>query len=164
MLFRSVPRSRPTALVTAGRDVVFGDVASTWDVAHAKRFTDPLRRALGNPPGVLHTYVTGAGPIQHDLDPVFSQDLRKGESIAIPIALAILLAVFGISFAVTIPFIFAGCTIMGALGLLYFVAQIASTPTYTTNLVQLIGLGIAVDYSLLVVYRFREEQIGRAHV
>ncbi|HEY3920500.1 MAG TPA: MMPL family transporter, partial [Gaiellaceae bacterium] len=88
---------------------------------------------------------------------VFSQDLTKGESIAIPIALLILLAVFGISFAVTIPFVFALCTIMGSLGILYGIAHLATAPTYTTNLIELIGLGIAVDYSLLIVYRFREE-------
>ena len=154
---RAVPSGKPTKLLTAGRNVVFGDVVSTLNVAQAKKYTEPLLKALGTPNDVAHTYVTGAGPIQHDLDPIFSQDLKKGEGIAIPIALLILLAVFGISFAVTIPFVFAACTIMGSLGILYGVAHIASTPTYTTNLIQLIGLGIAVDYSLLIVYRFREE-------
>ena len=153
----TVPTAKPTALLPAGTNVVFGDIVSTWNVAQAKKFTDPLLRALGTPAGVAHTYVTGAGPIQHDLDPIFSQDLKKGEGIAIPIALLILFAVFGISFAVTIPFVFALCTIMGSLGILYGVAHIAATPTYATNLIQLIGLGIAVDYSLLIVYRFREE-------
>src|SRR5207249_9692089 len=113
---KTVPTARPTSLLTAGPTVVFGDIVSTWNVAQAKKFTDPLLRALGTPPGVAHTYVTGAGPIQHDLDPIFSQDLKKGEGIAIPIALAILLAVFGLSFAVTIPLIFAACTITGSLG------------------------------------------------
>src|SRR5262249_49915666 len=152
-----VPSGKPTALNTAGSNVVFGDIVSTLNVAQAKKHTEPLLTALGTPPGVAHVYVTGAGPIQHDLDPIFSSDLKKGESIAIPIALAILLAVFGLSLAVTIPFVFAACTITGSLGILYGIAHIASTPTYTTNLIQLIGLGIAVDYSLLIVYRFREE-------
>jgi RND superfamily putative drug exporter len=154
---QAVPNGKPTTLNTAGTNVVFGDVVSTLDVAQAKKYTEPLLKALGTPRGVANTYVTGAGPIQHDLDPIFSQDLKKGEGIAIPIALAILLAVFGLSFAVTIPFIFAACAITGSLGVLYGIAHVASTPTYTTNLIQLIGLGIAVDYSLLVVYRFREE-------
>src|SRR5581483_3649876 len=153
---RGGPSGKPTKLNVAG-NVVFGDIVSTLDVAQAKQYTEPVLLALGRPPGVVHTYVTGAGPIQHDLDPIFSSDLRKGESIAIPIALAILLAVFGISFAVTIPFVFAACTITGSLGILYGIAQLASTPTSTTNLIELIGLGIAIDYSLLVVYRFREE-------
>ena len=154
---KAVPTAKPTQLLPAGTNVVFGDIVSRWNVAQAKKYTDPLLRALGTPSGVAHTYVTGAGPIQHDLDPIFNQDLKKGEGIAAPIALLILFAVFGISFAVTIPFVFALCSITGALGILYGVAHIAATPTYATNLIQLIGLGIAVDYSLLIVYRFREE-------
>ena len=101
--------------------------------------------------------MTGAASIQRELDPIFNEDLKKGESIAIPIALLVLLLVFGLSASVTIPFIFAACTITGTLGIMYGVVHLAETPTYVTNLVQLIGLGIAVDYWLLIVYRFREE-------
>ena len=138
--------------------VVYGDIDSTLDLAQAKGYTERCSRALGRPPGVEHVYVTGAAAIQHDLDPVFNRDLKHGElEIAVPIALLVLLAVFGLSWAVTIPLIFAACTIMGTLGIVYGVAQLWATPTYATNLVQLIGLGIAVDYSLLIVYRFREE-------
>ena len=154
---RAVPTGHGTALNVAGRHAVFGDIVSTLNVAKAKGYTDTLVRLVRGTPGVEHAYVTGAGPIQHDLDPIFNQDLKKGESIAIPIATLILIAVFGISLAVTIPFIFAACTIFASLGILYGIAHLAETPTYATNLIQLIGLGIAVDYSLLIVYRFREE-------
>ena len=131
----------------------------------------PCCARVGQPPGVEHAYVTGAASIQRELDPIFNEDLKKGESIAIPIALLVLLLVFGLSASVTIPFIFAACTITGTLGIIYGVVHLAETPTYVTNLVQLIGLGIAVDYSLLIVYRFREElaadrrqgRRGRAH-
>jgi RND superfamily putative drug exporter len=101
--------------------------------------------------------VSGQAAIQHDLDPIFSADLRKGESIALPIAFVVLLLVFGLSVAVTMPFLFAGATIMGTLGIVWIAAHLMTMATYATNLVQLIGLGIAIDYSLLVVYRFREE-------
>ncbi len=154
---RLVRTGRPGRAVVAGPHVIYGDIASELNLAQAKKPTDALlavARANG-PPGAA--YVTGAGPIQHDLDPIFSQDLRKGESIAVPIALLVLLGVFGVSVAVTMPFIFAACTITGATGIMYGVAHVASAPTYVTNLIQLIGLGIAIDYSLLVVYRFREE-------
>src|SRR5919206_502455 len=60
-------------------------------------------------------------------------------------------AVFGLSLATTIPFLFAAATIMGTLGIVYGVAHVLVMPTYVTNLVYLIGLGIAIDYSLLVV-------------
>src|SRR5205823_11410264 len=55
------------------------------------------------------------------------------------------------------PFLFAAATITGTLGIVYIVAHHMTMATYVTNLVQLIGLGIAIDYSLLIVYRFREE-------
>jgi uncharacterized membrane protein YdfJ with MMPL/SSD domain len=157
---KAVPGARPTALLTAGRHVVYAAIVSTLDLAQAKRATGAVRAALVVPAGVEHAYVTGAGPTQRDLDPIFSHDLTKGESIALPVALAVLVAVFGFSVAVTMPFIFAACTITGALGVMYWVARFTATPTYVTNLIELVGLGIAIDYSLLVVYRFREE-LGR---
>ena len=153
----SVPTGRGTKLLVADRHVVYGDVVSTLTLSQAKAQSDGLLRAVGQPAGVEHAYVTGAASIQRELDPVFNEDLKKGESIAIPIALLVLLLVFGLSASVTIPFIFAACTITGTLGIVYWIAHLAETPTYVTNLVQLIGLGIAVDYSLLIVYRFREE-------
>ena len=105
----------------------------------------------------VQAYVTGAPAIQNDLDPVFSKDLQKGESIALPIALVVLLLVFGLSWAVTIPLLFAASTVFGTLSIVYVIAHFMTMPTYVTNLVFLIGLGIAIDYSLLIVYRFREE-------
>ena len=57
----------------------------------------------------------------------------------------------------TIPFLFAASTVLGTLSLVYVIAHFITMPTYVTNLVYLIGLGIAIDYSLLIVYRFREE-------
>ena len=111
-----------------------------------------MRRALG--PGAL---VTGQPAIQHDLDPILAQDLRRGEAIALPIALIVLLVVFGFSLAVAIPFLFAACTITGTLAAVYLIAHAVPVVSYVTNLVELIGLGLAIDYSLLIVYRFREE-------
>jgi uncharacterized membrane protein YdfJ with MMPL/SSD domain len=151
-----VPTAHGTALRLGSSTVFYGDVVSTLNLAKAKGYSDDLLRALGHPAGVK-TYVTGAAPIQHDLDPIFSADLQRGEAIALPIALLVLLAVFGLSASVTIPFLFAGSTIFGTLGLVYAFAHVMTMPTYVTNLVFLIGFGIAIDYSLLVVYRFREE-------
>jgi RND superfamily putative drug exporter len=151
-----IPTGHARRLVPAGRHVLYGDIVSTLNLATAKGYTDDVYGALPHGGGVT-SYVTGQAAIQHDLDPIFSKDLRKGESIALPIALAVLIGVFGFSLAVTLPFLFAACTIMGTLGAVYLFAREMTMATYVTNLVQLIGLGIAIDYSLLVVYRFREE-------
>jgi RND superfamily putative drug exporter len=152
-----VRTAKPTPVIPASRSVAYGTIVTTLGFSDAKAYTPALRRAVGSPPGVEATYVTGPPAIQYDLDPIFKHDLLKGESIALPIAFLVLLAVFGLSLAVAIPIVFAAATIFGTLGIVWGVAHLAVTPTYATNLVQLIGLGIAVDYSLLVVYRFREE-------
>jgi len=92
-----------------------------------------------------------------DLEPVLSHDLLRGEAIALPIALAVLFAVLGLSLAVLVPFVFAACTITATLAVVLGLAHGITMVSYVSNLVELIGLGLAVDYSLLVVYRFREE-------
>ena len=152
-----VPSGETRPLVQGSDHVLYGDIVSTLDLAKAKGYTNRILETLPHGHGV-QPYVTGQAAIQHDLDPIFNEDLKKGELlIAIPIALVILLFVFGLSGAVTIPLLFAACTIMGTLGIVYGFAHQITMATYVTNLVQLIGLGIAIDYSLLIVYRFREE-------
>ena len=101
--------------------------------------------------------MTGAPALQYDLDPIVSADLRRAELIALPIALAVLVALLGFSAAVLIPFLFAACTIAGALTVVYALAHATAMATYVTNLVVLIGLALAIDYSLLIVHRYRAE-------
>ena len=152
---RAVPTGRAGTL-RAGGGILYGDVETALALPDAKRHTGALRRALSDPAGPA-ALVTGQPALQHDLDPVFAADLRRGEAIALPVALLVLLAVLGLSLAVAIPFVFAACTIAGTLAALYGIAHLLSPATYVTNLVVLIGLGLAIDYSLLIVFRFREE-------
>ncbi len=152
----AAPSGKATALHDAPGGVVYGSILTTLNLADAKGYTDDIRHRLPTPPGV-ESYVSGQPAIEGDLDPIFNHDLAKGESIALPIALAVLLTVFGLSLAATIPFLFAAATITGTLGIVFIFAHYMTMATYVTNLVQLIGLGIAIDYSLLIVYRFREE-------
>jgi uncharacterized membrane protein YdfJ with MMPL/SSD domain len=152
----AVPGGKATAFRDAPGGVLYGSILSRLDIAEAKGYTDDVLKRLKPPPGV-DAYVSGSPAIQDELDPIFDRDLKKGESIAIPIALGVLLTVFGLSLAATIPFLFAAATITGTLGIVFIFAHYMTMATYVTNLVQLIGLGIAIDYSLLIVYRFREE-------
>src|SRR4029077_2226996 len=107
-----------------------------------------------------HAYISGQAAIQHDLDPIFSQDLRRGEfAITIPVALLVLLLVLGVSLIVGLPLVFAGATIAATLGIVFLVAHVLPMATHVTNLVELIALPLAIDYSLLTVFRFREELV-----
>ena len=140
----------------AGAGVVYGDIATNLSLQRAKEYTSSLRRALRSAGGPT-ALVTGQPAVQHDLDPKLASDLRRGEMLAVPLALLVLAFVLGISLALAIPFVFAACSIAGTLALLFVVSHLVSVTSYATNLVGLVGLGLAVDYSLLVVCRYREE-------
>jgi RND superfamily putative drug exporter len=150
-----LPTGRLVSVSASTDDVVVAQIVSRLEPADSKGYTDDMRRAIGAVPGA-RTYVTGQAAIEHDLDPVFARDLLKGELIAVPIALLILVFTFG-TLAFLIPFAFAIVTIPTALALVWIAAHFLELSTYLQNMVSLIGLGIAIDYSLLVVHRFREE-------
>jgi RND superfamily putative drug exporter len=138
---------------------VSATIVSNLEPADAKGYTDDMRAAAGRIPGA-EVYVSGQAAIEHDLDPVFAHDLKVGELyIAIPIAVFILAFVFGTA-AFVLPLLFAGFAIPTTLSIIWIFAHFMELTTYLQNLVMLIGLGIAVDYSLLVVYRYREELLG----
>jgi uncharacterized membrane protein YdfJ with MMPL/SSD domain len=157
-----LPTGRLAGVQPVSDSVVSALIVSNLEPADAKGHTDDMRAAAGEIPGA-ETYVSGQAAIEHDLDPVFAHDLKVGELyIAIPIALLILVFVFG-TLAFLIPFLFAAAAIPATLGIVWIFAHVMELTTYLQNLVMLIGLGIAIDYSLLVVYRYREElKAGRA--
>jgi uncharacterized membrane protein YdfJ with MMPL/SSD domain len=151
----------PTATFVSARavspTVAQATIVSNLEPADAKGYTDDLRRALGAVPGA-QLLVTGQPAIEHDLEPVQNRDLRRGEfALAIPIAFLILVVVFG-TLSFLIPFAFALSAIPVTLGVVYLFATVMELSTYVTQLVSLIGLGIAIDYSLLMLYRYREER------
>jgi putative drug exporter of the RND superfamily len=153
---QELPTSDVASVEAVADDVVVATVVSNLEPADAKGYTDDMRQAIGTIPGAK-VYVSGQAAIEHDLDPVFADDLFVGEVlIAIPIALLILAFVFG-TLAFLIPLIFAIAAIPTTLGIIWIFANFMELSTYLQNLVMLIGLGIAVDYSLLIVYRYREE-------
>ncbi len=153
----TVPSGHAGPLLQLRPDVFYATITSTLSLSRAKSATPRLLELLRRRSPVP-VFLSGQAAIQHDLDPIFQRDLRRGElEIAVPAALLVLLAVLGISLITVLPLIFAGASIAGTLGLVFIAAHVFSIATYVTNLVELIGLALAVDYSLLVVYRFREE-------
>ena len=153
---KALPTGKVASVTAVSGDVVNAAIVSSLDPADAKGHTDDMREAAGTIPGA-QLYVTGQSAVEHDLDPVMSNDLKVGELyIAIPIAMVIVIFVFG-SLAFLLPFMLAAAAIPVTLGILWIFANFMELSTYLTNLVMLIGLGIAVDYSLLMVYRYREE-------
>jgi uncharacterized membrane protein YdfJ with MMPL/SSD domain len=154
-----LPTGQLAGVQAVSRSVVSALIVSNLEPADAKGYTDDMRAAAGDIAGA-ELYVSGQAAIEHDLDPVFASDLKVGELfIAVPIALLILVFVFG-TLAFLLPFVFAAAAIPVTLGIIWIFANFMELTTYLQNLVMLIGLGIAIDYSLLVVYRYREELGG----
>jgi uncharacterized membrane protein YdfJ with MMPL/SSD domain len=154
----AVPTGRATPL-RAVAGIVFGNIDTAVDLQRAASYTPAVHLALtgaGTPP----SYVTGPPALQYDINPVLAADLVRGEVIALSVALVLLVIVLGISPAVFIPFAFAACTTTAALAIVFGLAHVVLMMLYVPNLVLLIGLGLAMDYSLLVVHRFREELAG----
>jgi RND superfamily putative drug exporter len=152
---RSVPTGHASKL-TLTEGILYGTVTSSLNLARASSFTNPLRQALSDA-GLHGTLVTGAPALQHDITPVLTTDLHHGELLAVLVALLVLILVLGLSWATLIPLIVAGCTMAGALAIIYALAHHFLMVLYIPNLVELIGLGLAVDYSLLIVHRYKEE-------
>jgi RND superfamily putative drug exporter len=151
-----LPTGRLVSVQPLSNNVVAALIVSDLEPADAKGSTASMRQAAGSIAGAT-LFLTGQAATEHDLDPVFAEDLKKGEIfIAVPIALVILIFTFG-TLSFLVPFVFALVTIPTTLGIIWIVANYMELTTYLTNLVSLIGLGIAIDYSLLMVYRFREE-------
>jgi RND superfamily putative drug exporter len=143
-------------VIPAAPGVAYVEIDTTLQNAPASDRTPAVRRAIGSVPGA-RTYLTGFPAINHDTAPLYSQDLARGEEIAIPIAVLVMAFMFATVGGIVVPLAFAAFTITISLGLVWVLAHFMTMATYVTNVVSLIGIGIAIDYSMLIVFRFREE-------
>ena len=85
------------------------------------------------------------------------EDLLLAESIAFPITLLLLILVFRSGMAALLPLAIAGVSVVGSLAVLVVIAQFTSVSIFATNLATALGLGLAIDYTLFIVSRYREE-------
>ena len=102
--------------------------------------------------------VAGQGTLEADFTKIAEEDLRKGESIGIGIALIVLIVVFAAVVAAITPIVMALFAIAIALGLVTLIGQLFEFNLFVTNMVTMIGLAVGIDYSLFIVSRYREER------
>ncbi|HVQ50446.1 MAG TPA: MMPL family transporter [Mycobacterium sp.] len=107
-------------------------------------------------PGV-DVKVTGLEPLADALTGTIGEDQKRAEVAAIPLVAVVLFFVFGGVVAASLPAIIGGLSILGALGIMRLVAEFTPVNFFAQPVVTLMGLGIAVDYGLFIVSRFREE-------
>ena len=103
------------------------------------------------------TYVTGEAAVSAAFNQISQKDTEQAELRGLPIALAVLLIVFGTVVAGLLPLMLAAFAVPVSLGILYAIAVHTPTSVFVLNIASIIGLGISIDYSLFMVRRFREE-------
>jgi RND superfamily putative drug exporter len=101
--------------------------------------------------------LAGLQPLASELTGTIGEDQKRAEVAAIPLVCVVLFFVFGGVVAAALPGIIGGLTIAGALGIMRLLAEFMPVHFFAQPVVTLMGLGIAVDYGLFMVSRFREE-------
>lgn len=101
--------------------------------------------------------LAGLQPVSGSMSHGMEQDIKRAELIALPVVALMLLFVFGGVVAAVLPVFIGGLTIAGSLGIMTVLAQLTELNVFAQSVVTLIGLGIAIDYGLFIVSRFREE-------
>jgi len=117
---------------------------------------EDLREQIDPPAGMTYQ-LTGYGPITLDSAEQSEQDLERAEVVSLPIAAVILILVFASVVAAGMPLLVAGLAIPSSLALIYLVAQQVEMSIFVLNIATMLGLALAIDYSLFIVSRFREE-------
>jgi RND superfamily putative drug exporter len=107
--------------------------------------------------GPITVGVGGEDAIDAAIEEQLGSDLARAESLAIPATLVLLVLVFGGVVAASLPLAMALVSVTGTLLALFAVAQVTDVSIYSINLTTALGLGLAIDYSLFIVSRFREE-------
>ena len=105
----------------------------------------------------LTLYSGGVGVVGNAINNKIADDLKIAEAISIPLTFILLVMVFGAMAASAMPLIVGVSAILGAFFLLYLISLVTSVSVYALNLTTGMGLGLGIDYALLIVNRFREE-------
>jgi|GEM_PF-502653 len=104
--------------------------------------------------------VTGAASLSKDAQDLATKDLKRGEAIGIPVALVILVLVFGALVAACIPLVLSIFSIVVGLAITVLIGQTFELSVFALNILTATGLAVGIDYSLFIVSRYREERRG----
>jgi len=116
-----------------------------------------IQEEFDGPSGALTVYASGSGVITYAINHKIEKDLLLAESIAIPLTFLLLAFVFGALVASAMPLVVGVSAILGAFFIIYLITLFTNVSIFALNLITGLGLGLGIDYALLMVNRFREE-------
>ena len=145
----------PSALISREKHAAAVDVATKDELAVARDYYKELRAKVRSDRVTIAA--TGVLAITNGFNDVLQDDLRRAETVSLPLALVLLLIVFGSVVAGFIPLGVGILAVMSGIAGMFVLARFTDVSVYAENVVTLIGLGVAIDYSLFITNRYREE-------
>jgi RND superfamily putative drug exporter len=107
--------------------------------------------------GRVKLYVIGQGALGAAASEAIKTDIGQAEKWNLPIVLIVLLAVFGSLAAAAVPLVFGLCTVVVTMGVVYALSTVTTMSVFVASTVSMFGIALAIDYSLFILMRFREE-------
>ncbi len=144
-----------TTLVSNDRKSTYALMGLTGDDVSQANTLKQLRPLLTSPQ--LQVRLGGAPPINEEVNAQVSKDLATAESLTFPILAVLLILIFGSLVAAALPLAVGGLSILGAFLIVRIIANFTDMSIFSINVITILGLGLAIDYSLFMVSRFREE-------
>ncbi|MGH8908048.1 MAG: MMPL family transporter [Egibacteraceae bacterium] len=148
-------RAPPLASTDRTQALVLGRVPGDEDEVNQR--LAQLAAAYTRSNDLLNVAVGGSAETVRQIGETIESDLVRAERIAFPLTLVLLLAVFGSVVAALLPLTVGAIAVIGTLAVLRLLSGVTDVSIYALNLVTALSLGLAIDYSLFIVSRFREE-------
>jgi len=147
-------------LVSEDKHTTYAIVELSGTEEEAKAAIPKLREAFhaNVTDSIDEAYIIGFPAVSFDITDGSSEDLHRAEYFSMPLTIFLLLLVFGTIVAAGLPVMLGAAAVVSALGVLYLIAQRMETSIFAMNTASMIGLGLGIDFSLLMVSRFREER------
>ncbi|MEU8678580.1 MMPL family transporter [Streptomyces sp. NPDC048560] len=127
------------------------------DETAAGRILDRVAPAFQGESGPVEVSVGGPVAVRHEMQTIIEEDLLRAELIALPVTLVLLVMVFGSAIAALLPLGVGIVAILGTNAVLRGLTEFTDVSVFAQNLTTALGLGLAIDYALFIVRRFREE-------
>ena len=149
--------NQPTLVSKDGKAAYLLIYTKSDDFAKVSELGKIIQKRFDGEYKSLRVYASGSGVITSAINSRISKDLALAETISIPLTFILLIFVFGALVASAMPLFVGIFAILGAFFLLLLITHLTHVSVFALNLVTGMGLGLGIDYSLLMVNRFREE-------
>ncbi|GAA3392059.1 hypothetical protein GCM10020369_52320 [Cryptosporangium minutisporangium] len=150
--------TKSPALVSSDRQATYAVLTLAGDEEQRTKGLEEIEDELAVPG--LETKVGGPTAVNRDINERVSADIARAETLSMPVLLILLVIIFGSLAAASLPLAVGALAILGAFTALRGLSYLTDVSIFSVNVVTILGLGLAIDYGLFMVGRFREE-LGR---